>query len=932
MQSRYVPPVTRVGFSLIDLNSDQGYDSYQHLTHCVWTHGIRTGHVPRCIDSNLKDRRPYAKFICSQCAEAIEKSGKANAKKRHVNEALHRQTNTPRQSVDCCYHVLARMNDDGKWYIDNPSLNLNHSHQGENLGRNEAGNPLIVVPIGRLPETFGVYDLARDVRAKRDDVHLAVALASALRQLPEFSSLNDTSLFVQRKDLYNLLAKMDEHDDRAIRELGLEIGELAATLLELKAKNPGLQIEFRRDKATNAIVDLVWMFPSQLNILQEFFDVLQIDATFRISDLHMPLVAIFARTSDNIPVAVLHALISSESQASYVFVLRCLEQFGGISAPSTILSDRCGGLIKAIAEVFPVPATCNRHCLFHISRNLADAVRRSGLGFDTERARKLYYSFLEVAAFRSKEAVQHGMKLLVDKYATTSDGSTTNSLASCLRQLTGTSNCWADYSFSSRMSLGLRTTNDVEGGHCVWKLFGIALKPGKLLSISEILMRAANFIDAQDAKLNEHNFRNGNGSTQERTLSENEDAFFAPIRKELADKVSPYCRGLIRQSFLSSTTLVCKQVDAVKFFRLCRVTDGSIVDAVQLTDSNAPTNVVTNGSLLLPTTVIDFVTSVWSRSRSDLLVFRFQDRSAPNAVHFLVYDRLLHDFACTCQLLSKQGAVCGHFWKAFLENKSVVFHVKMIARRWCLQRSDSTPVRIFRNDNKDMGDLSQPQLEHHSSVRPRLQLVVPTATDRVHIEAQASDLLATLESVTADISEEGFMNDRLHSEIQEHLTALKQLIRDRKREMSGDIRISQSQDTGAETVGILTAEGARCVSDCITVKQPKYSTKAKRPTAVRQFQARAVPATVRHQQSSSATTTQPKTNKTSSNQQRSISQLARSLGMQDEESEESDDSDFVAIPPAKRPADAHERFDGRQYSTKNDDRHQRARQRMEKKN
>jgi hypothetical protein len=841
------PPQLRVDFDLHRIVAGAKFTSFEHLTHCMWTDAIREGFVPRCVNRSETAAEWGCPFsaIARQKADAVAKGRTMTGKPREVPSKKH-------PCCDCLFVVRCRKSRDGTWVLDEAGFHKEHNHAPPNIATLPNGTNTPVLHPNAWPATLGNEDIARKMQRLVKTQAWPGMFAAEAQQMPELQGLKHLS--VDSKSVENLLARVKLGDrQRLAGGVSAAVTPLLAVkevLEELQTADPGLLFAVRCHE--QEMVDVAWAFSSQQKLAAECGDVLEIDATYCISDLRMPLVEFTCKTRDGVIASLGQVLIASESVASYTFALEFLRDTCRVMSPATILTDRRQELMTAIRTVYP--RAHNQHCFFHIAKNIADAAWTSGVGWSRKLSRQFYFDFVDVSLWKSEAAVNKGMAALMTKYCVDKDGTPNTKMQQYLQQISDSCDAWAEYACLRQFNLGKRTTNEVELTHAVVKMFVLRPASKALRNLTELLLDIRNFVYHKDSKLAQAQRDVGTGSTRERPLAENETRILRDIQEAARPVLSPYASGLMRSAFLASTTLCCrkdvtgqsllalatdpKATTVVNALRLRSERNKQVPEATGQAASQARGQTVNtkdqaqvhkphpqwNGSYVMPENLVSFLKMCMEKRPEDTLVFHFEEPSQPGVLHFLVYNTLLNDYRCTCMCKSSKGLTCEHFNKALVEDARVMFNLSFISRRW--YRSEP-PAELFLYSRCGyVRVMSEQEERYHRSRQPRAKAPAPS---RVVVQpSQLPELVSLGErfnAIARSLNEPNFVTSSLTRQLDPALKSLEHSLKLRRLEIQGSVSVSVNAKNDA-VVHVLTPEGAAALHGLTTKKSaPTKTTK-----------------------------------------------------------------------------------------------------------
>ena len=179
-----------------------------------------------------------------------------------------------------------------------------------------------------------------------------------IMSLIESEHFPDVKVTWTKRDVQNLTQKVCDRNKEASDFI---------RLLELKREKDNWSVRTYMNPATLRLERVFWMSSTGKDLLRQFDDVVEGDATYQTNRFGMPLVLFTVADSNGITGLVGGALISDETYDSYKWTLDQLKDFGQ-TEPSVLFTDGDVEFAKAIAQVFP--STTHLLCRWHISQNI----------------------------------------------------------------------------------------------------------------------------------------------------------------------------------------------------------------------------------------------------------------------------------------------------------------------------------------------------------------------------------------------------------------------------------------------------------------------------------------------------------------------------------------------------------------------------------
>ncbi|KZZ93460.1 hypothetical protein AAP_02252 [Ascosphaera apis ARSEF 7405] len=134
---------------------------------------------------------------------------------------------------------------------------------------------------------------------------------------------------------------------------------------------------------TGAVEHVIWMSLWSVEMVKRNFEVLIIDNTYKTNRFDRPLMQIAGITSAHTTFCVASAIMLSETEESYRWVLGAfLEMMEGyeVKKPYVIITDKDEAARNAIRSLYPSDETATQLCLWHIQKNVAANVKRKWRG------------------------------------------------------------------------------------------------------------------------------------------------------------------------------------------------------------------------------------------------------------------------------------------------------------------------------------------------------------------------------------------------------------------------------------------------------------------------------------------------------------------------------------------------------------------------
>ncbi|CAL1378074.1 unnamed protein product [Linum trigynum] len=120
----------------------------------------------------------------------------------------------------------------------------------------------------------------------------------------------------------------------------------------------------------NELTHLFLAHPESILMLRAWYHVVVIDSTYKTNEYGMPCVEIVGVTLVNLNFNIAGVLVLDETKDTYLWILQHLKHLLGDVIPDAIVSDKEGGLLVIVVEVFPL----SRHllCVWHIEQNVQE--------------------------------------------------------------------------------------------------------------------------------------------------------------------------------------------------------------------------------------------------------------------------------------------------------------------------------------------------------------------------------------------------------------------------------------------------------------------------------------------------------------------------------------------------------------------------------
>ncbi|CAG8715935.1 7915_t:CDS:2 [Gigaspora rosea] len=200
-----------------------------------------------------------------------------------------------------------------------------------------------------------------------------------LRTKDIFSVLNSVSTkYIHKPDVYDAISRQRQLKLQGLSEIEMLLKNLHEDeniIGDIALKNA---FNDERNQDGKFMQAIFWAYRNAFSEFAVGKDVLIIDATYKTNRFSMPLVAICSvdRFGSTYPLAF--ALVYSETQEFYCWVLQQLSKaliiVTGSAQVATIITDRELALMIAISKVFP--HTKHQLCTWHIFKNIKNKLRR----------------------------------------------------------------------------------------------------------------------------------------------------------------------------------------------------------------------------------------------------------------------------------------------------------------------------------------------------------------------------------------------------------------------------------------------------------------------------------------------------------------------------------------------------------------------------
>jgi hypothetical protein len=190
--------------------------------------------------------------------------------------------------------------------------------------------------------------------------------------LARLNAQNGTPNYSTKRHVYNARVKLKKEQLGGIPQLGL--------FFNLLIENNWF-VMHERIAETNQIGDLFFADTRSISLLEQFSEILLIDATYKTNMWNLPLVEIvgFVPTGQNFHVAF--AFVRDEKEIRYQWVLNCLyETLRDIRKPRLFFTDREQALMNAIRKTFGNTKNllCRRHIATDVHKYLTKIVKNKG--------------------------------------------------------------------------------------------------------------------------------------------------------------------------------------------------------------------------------------------------------------------------------------------------------------------------------------------------------------------------------------------------------------------------------------------------------------------------------------------------------------------------------------------------------------------------
>ena len=119
------------------------------------------------------------------------------------------------------------------------------------------------------------------------------------------------------------------------------------------------------------LMDVLWVDARSRVAYQYFGDVVCFDSTYLTNKYHMPFSNFVGVNHHGQSVLLGCALVSHEDDETFVWLFKTWLSCMGGKPPASIMTDQDQAMRKAIAEVFPMPHTYHRWCMWHIMQKFA---------------------------------------------------------------------------------------------------------------------------------------------------------------------------------------------------------------------------------------------------------------------------------------------------------------------------------------------------------------------------------------------------------------------------------------------------------------------------------------------------------------------------------------------------------------------------------
>ena len=311
-----------------------------------WVRNIGSAHVMYLIKSTTKQKRTYVR---------CHRGNKHRIVPTKVGSNPRESSGSTR--IMCPFQLAVEVNKMTlRWGIR--TMGDQHGRHNHEFGDNREGY--------RQPSAI----TAAEYEMIREDTALGLTPTQILGRLkqqqggPNYSS---------KRHVYNARTKLKREQMGGIPKLGL----LFNSLVENR-----WHVEHERIEGTNQIGDLFFGDSRSISLVEQFSEILLIDATYKTNMWKLPLVEIvgFVPTGQNFHVAF--AFIRDEKEVRYRWVMKCLNDLLlDFHKPRLFITDREQALMNAIRKTFGNAKNllCRRHIATDVHKYLTKVVKHKGM-------------------------------------------------------------------------------------------------------------------------------------------------------------------------------------------------------------------------------------------------------------------------------------------------------------------------------------------------------------------------------------------------------------------------------------------------------------------------------------------------------------------------------------------------------------------------
>ena len=444
----------------------------------------------------------------------------------------------------------------------------------------------------------------------------------------------------------------------------LDSGSLLNALFEKMIEDPRWKVFVRHSGSERHLSGIFWMSPLQIDLYQQFHDVVLSDNTCKTNKYNMYLSVFMIKDNYGKFRNIANALVKDEMASTYTWILQCIMKATDNVAPKSFWTDAESGLINAVSHIFP--NTPHFYCLFHIWQNIIKHLKTK-LGSKFHSFSTYFYSCRNTL---STELFEKKWKSMLDTFP--------ECYSYMMRALYPNRSSWAKSYLPFQFNAGIQSTQSVESFNALIKK---SLNSASTLCDIEKAINKRHEDEFQYCKLVDL-------KAQQTTvgLPHLSSQFFSKIDAVLTQFLTPlilsWQRFQISQSFTYEGCLIQSVIDDEASIILLNYLHGDII--IQFNNLISLYKLKILGSDTINDNFIEDIVDEPQVTLKSLLtdtqcsiieIWRIRRISGISRKENIVVLFADGTHLCTCLETITKGIICHHFWRVMLYSSLAQFHI-----------------------------------------------------------------------------------------------------------------------------------------------------------------------------------------------------------------------------------------------------------------